>query len=132
MNCDKCVRINPLPECVDLDAYNPYYMEGLIFTDTDTIIQAIVTNVATKKTVYIDFLTDEDGESLIDLTTIYPVLDHVYEMRFVNLETGNPEDFTITNLDSTTSAGCCLEFEINMGQTDTNGFFVATSQTCAV
>lgn len=130
-NCERCIKINPLPECIE-DAYNPYYMEGLVFDDTDTNMIAKVLNVATRKMVYIDFSTDEDGDVLLDLTSLFPLLNHVYEINFVNAETGNPEQFTITNADSTTSTGCCLEFGINQGQVDTNGFFVASTQECAV
>lgn len=131
MNCSPCVKINPLPECIE-DAYNPYYMEGLVFVDVDTNMIAKVLNVATRKMVYIDFETDADGDALIDLTSLFPLLNHVYEINFVNAETGNPEQFTITNADSTTSTGCCLEFTINLGQVDTNGFFVASTQMCAL
>lgn len=130
-NCSPCIKINPLPECIE-DAYNPYYMEGLVFVDADTNIIARVRNTATGRITYIDVTTDEDGDALIDLTPLFPLLNHVYEMHFGNTETGNPEQFTITNADSTTSTGCCLEFTINPGQVDTNGFFVASTQMCAV
>lgn len=132
MNCDPCVKINPLPECIESEAYNPYYMEGLRFVDTDTNMIAKVMNVATGKPTYIDFTTDEDGDAILDIVQLFPLLNHVYEIHFVNSETGNPEQFTITNADSTTSTGCCLEFGINVGQFDNNGFFVVSTQLCAV
>lgn len=132
MNCDPCVKINPLPECIESEAYNPYYMEGLRFVDTDTNMIANVRNVATDFSKDIDFITDEDGDAFIDIASVYPVLDHVYEMHFTNTETGNPSQFTITNADSTTSTGCCLEFKIKKGRHDNNGFFVVSTQLCAV
>ena len=132
MNCNQCVKINPLPECIDSEAYNPYYMEGLNFADADTNMVAKVRDVATGKMVYIDFVTDGDGDALLDISELFPLLNHVYEISFVNKETGNPETFTITNADSTTSTGCCLEFTVNMGLTDDNGFFEVSTQGCLV
>lgn len=132
MNCNLCVKINPLPECINPEAYNPYYMEGLQFADADTNMIAKVLNVATRKMTYIDFTTDSDGFALLDIAELFPLMDHVYEINFVNKETGNPESFTITNADSTTSEGCCLEFQVNMGLTDDNGFFEVSSQGCQV
>ena len=131
-NCNTCVRIAPLPECIEGAAYNPYYMEGLVFNDGDTNMIAKVRNTATGGMKYIDFTTDGDGVGLINATELYPLMDHVYEVKFVNAETGNPESFTITNADSTTSTGCCIEFGINVGQTDNNGFFFITTQGCGV
>ena len=132
MNCDTCVKILPLPECIEGIAYNPYYLEGLTFTDTDTNMIAKVRDMATGKMEYIEFETDSGGDAVIDLFVMFPLMDHVYTIEFVNAETGNPEDFTITNADSTTSVGCCIEFGVSVGQTDNNGFFTVSSQGCAV
>jgi hypothetical protein len=93
---------------------------------------AKVRDVATGKMVYIDFTTDTDGFASIDISQLFPLLNHVYEINFVNKETGNPENFTITNADSTTTEACCLEFTVNMGYTDDNGFFEVSTQECAV
>lgn len=131
-NCNTCVKINPLPECIESEAYNPFYMEGLRFSDVSTNMIAKVRNVATTKMTYIDFTTDGDGDALIDIGELFPLMDHQYKIDFVNQETGNPENFTITNVDGTTSTGCCVEFGINAGQTDNNGFFLVTSQGCLV
>lgn len=132
MNCSPCVKILPLPECIDATAYSPYYMEGLVFEDTDTFIVAKVRDVATGKMTYITFETDDQGDAAIDLTELFPLLDHVYTIEFVNRETGNPSMFTITNADSTTSTGCCIEFGVNIGQTDENGSVTVSTQECAV
>lgn len=130
--CQPPVRINPLPECIEAEAYNPYNLEGLVFDDNDTEMIARVTNNATNRVVYIPFETDVDGNGLVDLTDLFPLMNHVYTISFVNKETGNPEQFTITNADETTSTGCSLEFTINVGQVDNNGFFVVSTQGCNV
>lgn len=132
MSCDTCVKINPLPECIDSDNYNPYTMTGLIFDDVDTIMIGKFRNESTGATQYIQFETDSSGEVDIDITEIFPLMNHVYTMQFVNKETGNPEQFTIQNADSTSSTGCCIEFSVNIGQTDDNEFFTVSSQECAV
>jgi hypothetical protein len=132
MNCNASVKINPLPECIENIAYNPYYLENLVFDDIDTDMVAKVKNVATGKIQYIDFQTNSEGEPLLDINGLFPLMDHIYLMEFVNKETGNPETFTITNADSTTSTGCSIEFGINVGQTDNNGFFWVSSQECGV
>ena len=129
-NCNACIKINPLPECITSEAYNPYYMEGLNFTDADTNMVAKVKDVATGKVVYIDFLTDGDGDAVIDLYELFPLMDHTYTIDFFNTETGNPETFVITNADSTTSTGCCVEFGVNIGMLDNNGFFQVSTQEC--
>jgi hypothetical protein len=132
MNCNASVKINNLPECIENIAYNPYYLENLVFDDIDTDMIAKVKNVATGKVQYIDFQTNSEGEPLLDINGIFPLMDHVYVIEFVNKETGNPETFTITNANDTTSTGCSIEFGINVGQTDNNGFFWVSSQECGV
>lgn len=132
MNCDSCVKINPLPECVATEVYNPYYIEGLRFQDTSTDMIAKLKDVATGRMTYIPFTTDSDGDAILDVTDIFPLMNHTYTMEFVNQETGNPEYFTITNADTTTSSGCCIEFNINTGQEDVNEYFVVSTQTCPV
>jgi len=131
-NCNATVKILPLPECIESVAYNPYYMEGLNFEDADTNMIAKVLNVATRKVYYIDFTTDVDGDALLDITSLFPLMDHVYTIEFVNKETGNPETFTITNADSTTCTGCSVQFGVNIGQTDDNGYFYVSCQECGV
>ena len=130
MNCTQPVRINPLPECIESLEYNPFYLQGMIFTDNDTDMIAKVRDEATGKTVYIDFTTDNDGEGLVDITALFPLMNHVYTISFVNRETGNPEQFTVTNADSSTSTGCSIEFQVNIGQMDNNGYFAISSQLC--
>lgn len=132
MNCNASVLINPLPECIENIAYDPYYIENLVFDDADTDMVAKVLNKATRKAQYIDFSTDGDGSPLLDINGLFPLMDHIYVMEFINKETGNPETFTITNADGTTSTGCSIEFGINVGQTDNNGFFWVSSQECGV
>lgn len=132
MNCNQCVKINPLPECIDSEAYNPYYLDGLVFADSDTNMVARLTDIATNKSRDIDFVTDETGEAILEITDIFPLMNHVYVMEFTNLETGNPEHFTITNADSTTSTGCCIEFQIAQGRFDNNNNMTASTQVCAV
>ena len=131
-NCNECVKINPLPECIESEAYNPFYMEGLVFADADTDMIAKVRNTGTTKVIYIPFSTDGDRLPLLDITEIFPLMNHVYTIDFVNKETGNPGAFTITNVDGTTSEGCCIEFTVNIGQTDNNGYFVVSTQDCPV
>lgn len=132
MNCQECVKINQLPECIDSEAYNPYYLDGLIFDDQETNMIAKLINVATNKTQQIEFVTDSDGEAILDITDIFPLMNHVYKMEFTNQQTGNPEHFTITNADSTTSTGCCIQFEVNIGMTDNNASIIASTQGCQV
>lgn len=132
MNCDNCVKINPLPECIESEVYNPYYLEGMTFTDADTDMVAKIQNLATRKMDYVYFTTEPDGYAYIDITNLFPLMDHPYEIRFTNKETGNPEDFTITNADGTESTGCCLQFTVNIGQTDNNEYFMVSTQGCVV
>ncbi len=128
--CNPCIKINPLPECINSEAYNPYYFDGLTFTDIETNMYVKLMNVATGNLVYIDFITDDVGLPILEIQDLFPLMDHVYTMEFFNKETGNPANFTITNLDSTTSTGCCLTFGINKNQIDNNGQFIASTQLC--
>lgn len=131
-NCNANVKILPLPECIELDAYNPYYMEGLVFDDAETNMIAKVKDVATAKMTYISFTTDIDGDALLDIYDLFPLMDHVYTIEFVNQETGNPSTFVITNADGSTCTGCSIQFGVNIGQTDDNGFFFVSCQECGV
>jgi len=131
-NCNANVPILPLPECIEGIAYNPYYLENITFADADTNMIAKVKNNATSKVVYIDFTTDGDGSALLDIYELFPLMNHIYTIEFVNKQTGNPETFTINNDDGTTSTGCSIEFGVNIGQTDNNGYFYVSSQECGV
>jgi len=130
--CTPCVQINPLPECIYSGAYDPYYMEVLEFTDIDTNMIAKIEDVATGSIQYIDFVTDANGDAVFEIQSLFPLMDHVYTINFTNSTTGNPSHFTITNTDGSTDSGCCITFGINKGQTDSNGFFMVSTQGCQV
>lgn len=131
MNCNQCVKINNAPQCIETGVYSMYWLEGLVFTSLNTLMVAKLRNTATGRTLYEFFETDEFGEGDIEISDLWPLMDHVYEISFLNRTHGFPEHFTITNPDGTTSSGCCIEFKVNMGQTDTNDFFDVSNQGCA-
>jgi len=131
-NCNTCIKIHNLPECIEVDAYSEYFLVGLVFTEVLTDMIARVRNTSTGKVTYIEFTTDADGNADIDIAGLFPLMNHTYEVKFLMKGTPDPMDFTITNTDATTSTGCCIEFNVNIGQTDDNDQFVVSSQNCAV
>lgn len=110
MTCNSCLKVNKLPRCVDND--DEFTLEGLTFPDhADGEAVAIFKDMATGREVSLPFDIDVDGAPLLDLTEVYPLDDHPYEIRFIDIQ-GAPVNFVLTNPDDTTVTGyCCLEFE---------------------
>ena len=101
MNCQSCLKVNPLPSC--LGAYSSIYLTGLTFTATGEAVLK-VTDTATRQIWYVPFTIGDD----IDLSTVFPLMQHYYKLEFS--QNGVTIPFTLTNPDSTTVEGCCMEF----------------------
>ncbi len=114
MNCDHCIKLNPLPSCISTLTF---LINGITFPDyLSEIIIAKFTNTATGAKYYLPLLTNGAGEITggFDVATIYPLMSHWYKLEF-QFE-GTPANFLLTNPDNTTEEGCCLEFTVNEGQ----------------
>lgn len=108
MNCDSCLKLNPIPDCIDSDAF---LLTGLTFPDfLNDVLMIRITNTATGHVDNFPELIDGSGAITggFDIGSIYPLMNHYYKMEF--LVQGAPANFILTNPDSTTSEGCCAEF----------------------
>lgn len=130
MNCNSCLKINPLPECIDTEEFQLF---GLTFPDyLGQTIVAIFRDVATNKKHYFNLEIDGSGEiASFDVASLFPLENHTFEISFVTQSSGSPANFTLTNEDLTTREGCCLEFNVNVGMTGSDGFFLSTLECAA-
>lgn len=103
MNCETCVKINPVPGCLGNGA--SFTIDNITLPDfSGQTVQMILTDTATERKSYLNFT--EGGT--IALTSFFPFMQHVYKIEFTvdGVEAG----FTLTNPDLTTVTGCCIEF----------------------
>lgn len=129
MTCDRCVKINRIPRCIDSEEF---LLEGLSFPDnTSEDLTAIFRDVATDRETPIGFDVDIDGDPLIDLFEVYPLGGHPYEIKFIDSE-GVPVQFTLTNPNDTTEQGCCIEFETLPKDVVGTDFWRLSTTTCQV
>lgn len=103
-NCNECVKINPIPEC--LTGVGTFEIINITFPDNPgATIVGVLKDTANDHVEYINF-TEGDP---IDLTDVFPLMQHIYELKFY--VDGVPVNFTITNPDATTVDACCIEFQ---------------------
>ncbi len=129
MNCTTCIKLNAIPECIDSDAFE---LTGLTFPDhLGDVIVATFTNTATNRRDYLPLVINGSGQVTggFDVAAIYPLMSHWYKLEFI--KDGVPVSFTLTNPDTTTEEGCCLEFTTMEGYTGTDEW-VLSSTVCAV
>jgi hypothetical protein len=85
-----------------------------------------ITNTATRQVWYVLFTVGED----ISIASIYPLMQHWYKLEFFT--SGAPVQFLLTNPDSTTVEGCCIEFIPNEGQEWDSAEFSVSTTNCVV
>lgn len=132
MACTNCIKINPLPKCVD--AEGSIELTGITFPDnTDQEIFMVLHNLSTDRPLLFTLLTDLDGEVIetnavasvgINLTAAYNLMNHKYKLEFLDKITMEP----ITALVGTTE-GCCVEFTVISGMSG-SGEYVANTEVC--
>jgi hypothetical protein len=129
MSCNTCVKINPLPEC--LEDTQDLILTGISVVDNDDVGYITLKDVATGRIEYLPFEEVGATEIDIEMTDFMPIMDHPYEIRLLgpDMET---LPFTLTNPDLTTEEGCCLEFGIMSGLTWGGGNLELSSTTCQV
>lgn len=108
MTCNTCLKINPLPSCIDTDEF---YLTGITFPDyVNEVIIIRITDTATGRVDNMPILTDGSGAIVdgFEVSTLYPLMQHWYKIEFI--AQGSPANFLLTNPDATESTGCCMEF----------------------
>jgi len=127
-NCNTCVSVNPIPGCIDTDEF---LVGGITFPEfTDQTLTASFKDEATGRVTYIQFDVDNTGEIELDIAELYPLSDHPYSVKFLTSE-GVPANFILTNPDTTTAEGCCIDFSALPELMGSDDFFLS-SQGCAV
>lgn len=128
MNCNTCIKLNPLPTCIDSEGF---VLTGLTFPNyIGEIIMARFKDSATERVENIPLLINGSGEVTdgFDIASIMPLMNHWYKIEFFHSST--PANFVLTNPDTTAEEGCCLEFEaVDLTASDD---WELTSQECAV
>lgn len=113
MPCNSCVKIRPLPEC--LQANETMTLDGIDF-GSETVATVMLTDKATgRNTIFED----------LEITEAFPLMNHTYELQFFN-EAMEQIPFTI-DADVT---GCCLEFDILESMVFAGGNWTVTSTEC--
>lgn len=128
MNCDNCVKLNPLPACIDSDVF---LLTGLTFPDfLNDVLIIRITDMATGRVENFPELIDGTGviNGGFDIASIFPLMQHYYKIEF--LVSGAPANFLLTNPDGSESTGCCAEFfATDLTASDS---WPLSDQTCAV
>lgn len=129
MSCQTCVKINPIPEC--LAEGEELKLSGITVAENDDVFLVMLKDVATGRTEQAEFSEAANEAIVIDLTSLMPLMNHPYEIRILNssMET---LPFTLTNPDSTTEQGCCIEFNIEKSLVWDGRPLELSSKTCAV
>lgn len=124
MNCQECIKINPLPRCIDPG--DDMLLENVVFENNpDDEIRAILEDIATGRKDSFLITTDANGEVVetygeasdgINLKEYYNLMDHPYKLSFLDTETSQPIEATVDE-----SKGCCIEFNtIQIADNDLN------------
>lgn len=129
MSCNTCVKINPLPEC--LASGQDLILTGLTVADNEDVGYISLTDIATGRKDYLPFTEVGDTAIEIELTDFMPLMDHPYEIVLLG-QSMEAIPFTLTNPDSTTEEGCCLEFGIMPNLVWSGGDLNLSSTTCQV
>ena len=129
MSCNTCVKINPLPEC--LASGQDLILTGLTVADNEDVGYISLTDIATGRKDYLPFTEVGDTEIEIELTDFMPLMDHTYEIVLLG-QSMEAIPFTLTNPDSTTEEGCCIEFNVMPKLEFAGGNFEMSSVSCEV
>lgn len=127
-NCNNCIQLNAIPGCIDSEAF---LLEGIEFPAyVDEFLKARVRNMATGRITYITFETDGSGTPDLDIVDLYPMPHDPIEIKFITTN-GSPANFVLTNPDTTTEEGCCIEFRPDPSLVGTDTWELS-SQACSV
>lgn len=126
MSCSTCIKVNPIPACLDSGS-SEYILGGITFPDNaDDTINVRLKDLATGRKDFFQVDVDVDSVPALDIADYFPFDDHPYSLSFYNLD-GSPTRFVITNPDLTTSEGCCFDFTTHQGLTGEEVWVLTTS-----
>jgi hypothetical protein len=129
MSCKTCVKINPIPEC--LETGEELILTGISVVDNSVVDHIILKDEATGRTIYVTFEIAGSTEIKIDLTGFLPLMNHPYEIRLLGASMESLP-FTLTNTDNTTVEGCCIEFNVMPKLVWAGGDLSLSTTTCEV
>lgn len=112
MYCKDCIKVNPLPRCVEPS--QEIILTGINFpNDVSTTLYAILWDISNNRQVMWTITTDGTGDIIetdgvastgLNLTDAYDLMGHSYELEFATLDL---QSVSVT-IDGQT--GCCAKF----------------------
>jgi hypothetical protein len=129
MSCKTCVKINPIPEC--LETGEELILTGISVVDNSVVDHIILKDEATGRTIYVTFEIAGSTEIKIDLTGFLPLMNHPYKFWLFD-QYLQIVPFALTNPDATTVEGCCIEFNVMPKLVWLGGEFNLSTTTCEV
>ena len=112
MYCKNCIKVNPLPRCVE--SGGEIILTGITFpNDVSTTLYAILWDVSNNRQNLFNITVDGLGEIIetdgvastgLNLTDAYNLMGHSYELEFTTLGL-EPVIATING-----EQGCCVKF----------------------
>ena len=131
MYCNNCIKINPLPKCVEVGS--EIILTGLNFPyNLNESIYGILHNVSSDLTLMFSLFIDGSGNivttngeisSGFNLTEAYDFMNHSYKIEFVDVISLEPVTVNVNGTE-----GCCIEFKVIKGLVGSGEYLVSTNQ----
>ena len=112
MYCKECIKVNPLPRCVEPG--EEIILTGINFpNDVSTTLYAILWDISNNRQTLFTITVDGSGDIIetdgvastgLNLTDAYDLMGHSYELEFTTLDL---QSVSVT-IDGQT--GCCAKF----------------------
>lgn len=134
MNCKNCIKVNPLPKCVETDGV--ILIGGIVLsTALNSEVFALLHNYSSDHTTMWNATIDGVGVIVgtnglpttgLDITDAYDLMNHHYKLEFLDKITMESLEITIDD-----QVGCCIDFYTQKGIKG-DGLFTISTTGCNV
>jgi hypothetical protein len=134
MNCKNCIKVNPLPKCVETDGV--IIIDNILLTTAlNTEVFALLHNYSSDATTMWNATIDGTGNIIetngvatsgLDITDAYDLMNHHYSLEFLDKITMESLEITIDG-----QVGCCIDFFVQKGIKG-DGVYTISTNGCNV
>lgn len=118
MNCQNCIKVNPLPKC--LEPSGQILVTGInIPTYLNSEIFVVLHNYSSDSTIMWTATTDGNGDIIetdgvptngLDISEAYDLMNHHYKFKFMDKLTLETIEVVVDG-----QTGCCIDFKVVNG-----------------
>lgn len=118
MNCINCIKVNPLPKC--LEPSGQILVTGInIPTYLNSEIFVVLHNYSSDNTIFWTATTDSNGDIIetdgvptngLDISEAYDLMNHHYKFKFMDKLTLETIEVVVDG-----QTGCCIDFKVLNG-----------------